>query len=139
MEAQLQHQNEAIVARYLEQPVRLPAELRREAEHRWEGAPVQLYALADLDHAYQLAETWVLLGPTHVAIARRSGQGRGWEIDSVWRSRIEAVREAPGLSATTLTAAMALGTRTLNRRLVRLAGSSRWRGSNLAGGKLRCG
>jgi ATP-binding cassette subfamily B protein len=101
MEAQLQHQNEAIVARYLEQPVRLPAELRREAERRWEGAPVQLYALADLDHAYQLAETWVLLGPTHVATARKSKHG--WEIDSVWRSRIQVVREAPGLSATTLT------------------------------------
>lgn len=101
MEAQLQRQNAAIVERYLQQPTRLPVELRRRVETLWDGAPVQLYALADLDHAHQLAATWVLLGPTHLATARQ--QGVRWDIESVWRSRVQAVIEAPGLSATTLT------------------------------------
>ncbi len=101
MEAQIRQQNEAIVERYLEQPTRLPPELRRHVEALWDGAPVQLYALADLDHTHQLAATWVLLGPTHLASARRAGER--WEIESVWRSRVQAVVEAPGLSATTLT------------------------------------
>jgi ATP-binding cassette subfamily B protein len=101
METELQHTNEAIIARYTDQPPRLPIELRREIEARWDGAPVVLYALADLDHALCLAETWVALGPSHIAIARRDGER--WIVESVWRSRIEAVREAPGLSATTLT------------------------------------
>jgi hypothetical protein len=101
METQVQQHNRAIVERYLEQPTRLPAELRRQAEALWDGAPVQLYALADLDHTHQLAEAWVLLGPTHLATARRSGER--WEVESVWRSRVQAVVEAPGLSATTLT------------------------------------
>ncbi|HTH64665.1 MAG TPA: ABC transporter ATP-binding protein [Gemmatimonadales bacterium] len=101
MEDQAQQLNEAIVARYLEQPTRLPVDLRRQVEALWDGAPVQLYALADLDHAHQLAATWVLLGPTHLATARRDGER--WEVESVWRSRVQAVIEAPGLSATTLT------------------------------------
>lgn len=101
MEDQAQQQNEAIVARYLEQPTRLPVDLRRQVEALWDGAPVQLYALADLDHAHQLTATWVLLGPTHLATARRDGAR--WEVESVWRSRVQAVIEAPGLSATTLT------------------------------------
>ncbi|MGH7537443.1 MAG: ABC transporter ATP-binding protein, partial [Gemmatimonadales bacterium] len=62
---------------------------------------VQLYALADLDHTLRLAETWVALGPSHIATARRAGAG--WTVDSVWRSRVRAVHETPGLSATTLT------------------------------------
>jgi ATP-binding cassette subfamily B protein len=101
MDIELQHTNEAIIARYTDQPVRMPAELRRAIEERWDGAPVQLYALADLDQALSLTETWVALGPNHLATARRSGER--WIIESVWRSRVEAVREAPGLSASTLT------------------------------------
>ena len=93
--------NETIITRYTDQPTRLPAELRRAIEERWDGAPVQLYALADLDQALALAETWVALGPSHLATARWKGDG--WIIESVWRSRVEAVREAPGLSASTLT------------------------------------
>ena len=101
METHAQRHNQAIVARYLEQPARLPPELRRQVEALWDGAPVQLYALADLDHAQQLAETWLVLGPTHLATARRNGER--WEVENVWRSRVQAVVEAPGLSATTLT------------------------------------
>ena len=101
METHTQHHNQAIVARYTDQPTRLPADVRRQVETLWDGAPVQLYALADLDHAHQLAETWLVLGPTHFATARRHGER--WEVESVWRSRVQAVIEAPGLSATTLT------------------------------------
>ena len=101
MDTDQQQLNAAIIARYTDQPARLPAELRRAIEERWDGAPVQLYALADLDHALRLSETWVALGPNHLATATRTGQG--WAIESVWRSRVEAVREAPGLSATSLT------------------------------------
>ncbi len=101
MDADQQDLNHAIIARYTDQPARLPPDLRRAIEERWDGAPVQLYALGDLDRSLRLSETWVAVGPNHLATARRSGAG--WTIESVWRSRVEAVREAPGLSATTLT------------------------------------
>src|SRR5881394_4257899 len=97
----LQQLDDYIIARYTAQPTRLPAELRREIERAWEGAPVQLYALADLDPSLKLTETWLALGPRHVAIARRDSEG--WDVRSIERLRIEAVREAPGLSANTLT------------------------------------
>src|SRR5256714_5041070 len=96
----LHYLDDQIIARYTAQPSRLPLELRREIERAWQGAPVQLYALADLDPSLRLTETWVVLGPRHVASARRVGED--WEIRSVERSRIEALREAPGLSANTL-------------------------------------
>src|SRR6059058_1396360 len=92
-----------IVARYTDQPPRLPAELRRQVEASWNGAPVQLYALADLDHALRLTQVWVALGPGRLAMARRVDRAEQWEIESVERARIQAVREAPGLSASTLT------------------------------------
>src|SRR5881296_875290 len=97
----LQHLDDHIIERYTAQPTRLPPELRRQIEHAWQGAPVQLYALADLDQSLRLTETWVALGPRHLAVARRAGEE--WEIRSVERRLIQAVREAPGLSANTLT------------------------------------
>jgi ATP-binding cassette, subfamily B, bacterial len=97
----VQQLDDHIIARYTAQPARLPVELRREIEHAWNGAPVQLYALADLDQSLRLSESWLALGSTHVAIAKRSGDG--WEIRSVERTAVEAVRESPGLSANTLT------------------------------------
>ncbi len=97
----LQHLDDHIIARYTDQPARLPAELRRKIEHAWQGAPVQLYALADLDQSLRLTDAWLVLGPRHVAVAKRDSEG--WEVRSIERSGIEAVREAPGLSANTLT------------------------------------
>jgi ATP-binding cassette subfamily B protein len=97
-----------IIARYTDQPQRLPADLRRQIETAWGGAPVQLYALADLDQALRLTESWVALGPEHVAVARRSAGG-AWDVHSFERARIQAVREAPGLSANTLTILGAAG------------------------------
>src|SRR5438445_12943731 len=90
-----------IVARYTAQPPRLPAELRRQIEASWHGAPVQLYAFADLDHALRLTQVWVALGPGQLSVARPVERGDQWEIESVERAHIQAVREAPGLSAST--------------------------------------
>src|SRR5712691_2162856 len=90
-----------IIARYTDQPPRLPAGLRGHIERSWDGAPVEFYALADLDHTLRLAESWVALGPRHVAVARREGER--WDVHTFERARVHAVREAPGLSATTLT------------------------------------
>ena len=96
-----QQLDDHIIERYTAQPTRLPAELRRQIEHAWQGAPIQLYALADLDQSLLLSETWFALGPSDIAIAKRDSEG--WDVRSIARSSIEAVREAPGLSANTLT------------------------------------
>ncbi len=96
-----QQLDDHIIERYTAQPTRLPLELRREIEHAWHGAPIQLYALADLDQSLVLAETWFALGPRHIAVAKRDSEG--WDVRSIERASIEAVREAPGLSANTLT------------------------------------
>jgi ATP-binding cassette subfamily B protein len=103
----LEHLDDHIIARYTDQPARLPAELRRQIEQMWQGDPVQLYAFADLDPSLRLTESWLALGPRQIALARRAGAE--WEIHTVPRARIEAVREAPGLSANTLTILGAAG------------------------------
>src|SRR5438477_5292204 len=90
-----------IIERYIGQPARLPADLRARIERTWGGEPVQLYALADLDHALKLRESWLALGPTCVALVRPGAAG-GWDVRSVERARIRALRESPGLSANTL-------------------------------------
>lgn len=66
-----------IVTRYTNQPERMPAGARAAIEAAWNGAPVQLYALADLDAKLRLSETWVALGPVHLAVARRRIGGGG--------------------------------------------------------------
>ena len=104
-----------IVARYTNQPGEMPAEARAAIEAVWHGAPVQLYALADLDAKLRLSETWVALGSEHLAVARRraigsrNGNDGGdentsgeWEIRSVPRSSVRTVSVSPGLSATVL-------------------------------------
>jgi ATP-binding cassette subfamily B protein len=106
METRTETLDQQIVTRYTGQPSRLPADLRRRIESAWDG-PVMLYAFADLDPALQLAETWVALGATQVAVARPAAPSGAWEIDLFPRRRIGAIRESPGLSATTLTLAAA--------------------------------
>ncbi len=90
--------DQRIIDRYTDQPGRLPAELRSRIESACGGRPVQLYALADLDQAHRLSETWVALGPVHVAVARLD-----MRIDVFERGRVRGLHEEPGLSATTLT------------------------------------
>jgi len=102
MEAHQQSLDQAIISRYAGQPARLPADLRRRIESGWDGAPVLLYAFADLTPAFQLGAYWVAVGPADVAVARPATDGSGWEVSSFPRARLTAVRESPGLSATTL-------------------------------------
>jgi ATP-binding cassette subfamily B protein len=96
-----QQRDQEVIARYTNQPRRLPPEIRHLLEAAWSGDPVQLYALADLDESLKLSETWVALGPRHVGLARQSDER--WEVSSVERAEIRSVQEAPGLSNTTLT------------------------------------
>ena len=92
-----------IIARYTDQPERLPRDLRQRIEREWGGLPVQLYGMADLDSSMRFARTWLALGPGHIALAHQSqGAGRS-EIRVFERSAITGVREAPGLSCTVLT------------------------------------
>lgn len=95
--------DQQIIARYTGQPTQLPADLRRRIESGWHGNPVLLYAFADLGPTLELAQAWVCLGPEQVAIARALEDGSDFEIASFPRRRLRAVRETPGLSATTLT------------------------------------
>lgn len=90
-----------IIERYTDQPARMPSEVRAAIEGAWGGRPVQLYALLDLDATMRLSESWLALGGAELAIARRHGEE--WTVRSFSRSEIEAVRESPGLSGSTLT------------------------------------
>lgn len=93
--------NQEIIVRYTNQPSRLPADLRSRIERDWDGDPVQLYALADIDHDFQLGQTWLALGPRRVAVAKTIADGV-WDVRSVDRGRIQVVEESQGLSANSL-------------------------------------
>lgn len=92
--------NRQILERYTDQPAAMPPAVRQAIEECWGGDPVQLYALADLDGSLQLTESWVALGPRHVAIARVLG-GR-LDVQTFAREAIQAVRLDPGLTCNTL-------------------------------------
>jgi ATP-binding cassette subfamily B protein len=91
----------AIVDRYTDQPSRLPPPVRRELERAFGDRPVQLYALLDLDASLQLTEAWLALGPEHVGIARKRGDG--WRVTAVERAQIRSVEDSPGLSCNVMT------------------------------------
>ncbi|MBC7897817.1 MAG: ABC transporter ATP-binding protein [Cytophagaceae bacterium] len=93
--------NQDIISRYIGQPAVLPPTLRAQLERAWGSDPVQLYAYGDLDAGLRLSGHWIALGSRHVALAR-PGKNGDWDVQSVERSRIQAVKEAPGLSANTL-------------------------------------
>lgn len=93
--------DQQIISRYLGQPSQLPPAVRARIEDAFGGEPIQLYGLADLDHALQLKESWLALGPRHVALARPDAEG-SWYVRAVERSHIRAIQDAPGLSANTL-------------------------------------
>jgi hypothetical protein len=94
--------DQEIITRYIGQPPRLPRELRARIEHACSGNSIQLYALADLDHALRLGESWLALTANHVALARRDDGGE-WRVRAIDRAQLRALQEAPGLSAHTLT------------------------------------
>jgi ATP-binding cassette subfamily B protein len=93
--------NQDIITRYIKQAASLPLLLRAQVEREWNGDPVQLYAHGDLDAGYRLTTRWLALGPRFVATVTPTSDG-GWDVHSVPRSRIQAVRESPGLSANSL-------------------------------------
>ena len=103
MENREQTLDQAIISRYTGQPPRLPADLRWRIEAEWDNRPVELYAFADLGPTLRLAAAWVAIGPSDVAIARALTDSAAFEITSFPIRRLSAVRETPGLSATTLT------------------------------------
>jgi ATP-binding cassette subfamily B protein len=89
-----------IIERYTDQPGRMPPEVRGAIEDAWGGRPVQLYALVDLDGRMRLTEAWLAMGEKHLAVA--CPRGAVWDVHTVPRQRIRAVRETPGLSGSTL-------------------------------------
>ena len=93
--------DQEIITRYIGQPSRLPRELRARIEHACHGSSIQLYALADLDHALRLGESWLALTDNHVALARRNEEGK-WGVRVIERAQIRALQETPALSAHTL-------------------------------------
>src|SRR4029453_3533609 len=93
--------NQEIISRYIGQPPSLPSDLRAGLQRAWNGQPIQLYALADLDHTLKLGQQWLALGAPPIAVAPPAANG-AWEIESIARSRIRALRDVPGLSANTL-------------------------------------
>ena len=93
--------NRAIVREYTDQPEQLPESIRHKVETLWNGKPVQLYGLADLDEHLCLKQVWVLLGEDAVALAE--GEGNNLRVESIERSRICDVRETRGLSCHVLT------------------------------------
>lgn len=102
MATQTTNHNQQIIERYTNQPPRLPPALRARIESLWDGEPVLLYALADLDAHMRLNETWVALGSRQLAVAKLTDRGE-YDVSSFGRERISAVRESPGLSASVLT------------------------------------
>ena len=86
------NQDQTIISRYIGQPARLPGDLRARIEREWGNEPVQLYALADLDGDHRLHESWVALGPRHIAVAHPSTDG-GWSVRSLERAHIRGVEE----------------------------------------------
>jgi ATP-binding cassette subfamily B protein len=91
-----------LLERSTNQPASLPARLRERIERSWQGLPVQLYALVDLDDSLSLVSSWVVLGPTHVAVATPSRVGGAPEIRSFARSEIHGVKLEAGLSCQVL-------------------------------------
>ena len=92
--------NSAFISRYTDQPARMPRVLRERIEALWDGQPVQMYAVADLDVSLRLTCTWVALGPEHVALVDGGRDPEDAPITSFERGRVRDVRGVPGLSCT---------------------------------------
>ena len=100
MSAQALTNDRTIIERYTDQPSGLPAELRKEIEARLGGGSVLLYALADLDESLALAQTWVCVGESQIALCKTDG--RTTVIRTFARAAVSEVRLEPGLSCNTI-------------------------------------
>ncbi len=92
-----------VIERYLQQPAKLPANLRETIEKRAGGQPVQLYGLADLDASMKLSTTWVMLCPETVSIVPLVHDDHYGAIRTFRRADVKSIRKVPGLSCTTVT------------------------------------
>ncbi len=72
--------NQEIITRYIGQPARLPDDAPRALERAWNGEPIQLYALADLDHTLKLER--VVAG-----VRREPRRARAPASDGAWDDR----------------------------------------------------
>ena len=84
----------------MDQPSEMPKSVRAQIESAWNKQPVQLYAMVDLDSKFQIAQSWLALGPDHLAVTQEAHPGSQIEIKTFARSQIQEIREAPGLSCT---------------------------------------
>lgn len=102
MKASARYSDSELLERFTDQPPCLPVRLRERIERSWQGLPVQLYALADLDEALSLTTSWVVLGPAHVSVTTPSRAGGAPEMRSFARSEIRGVNLEAGLSCRVL-------------------------------------
>jgi ATP-binding cassette, subfamily B, bacterial len=91
-----------IVERYQDQPAVMPAAVRDAITAAWGGAPLELYALADLSPSLQLQHTWIALCEHAVATARQPDNNTPPQVQVIPRDAITGLSETPGLSCGTL-------------------------------------
>ncbi len=102
MKTSATERNRRIIGRYGDQPEAMPAAARERFEAAWQGRPVQLYALADLDDSMRLARVWLALGPEQVGLLEENADGRFGEVQTIARTKIKHVREIPSISCATV-------------------------------------
>lgn len=100
------HRDRSIVERYTDQPATLPLDVRKGLEKAFGDQPAILYAFVDLDASLQLRSDWLVLGASHVGLARKQPDSvttSTWKYTVILRSDIQEVKETPGLSCNMLT------------------------------------
>ena len=88
--------NQRLIQSYTGQPVALPEHLRAETERLWQGQPIMLYALADLDAHGNLQEQWVILGPSELVLTANAPGKQSWI--RIPRDQISSIETGGGLS-----------------------------------------
>ena len=84
----------------MDQPSVMPKVIRTKIEAAWNNQPVQLYAMIDLNSDFQMSQSWLALGPEQVAVAHEATLDGSIEIKTFARSKIQEIKETPGLSCT---------------------------------------
>jgi ATP-binding cassette, subfamily B, bacterial len=91
----------ALIRRFTTQPEVLPPGIRTLVEST--RGKVCLYALVDLDAAFQLQADWWVLTDSHLVRVSSDDKKKGeWKSDAVSRGDIRSVREQSGLSSSWL-------------------------------------
>lgn len=89
--------NARLIESYTDQASELPEDIRAEISDLWDGAPIHLYALSDLNAAMQLEDQWLVLGAEELVLVAGDASLRQWT--RVQRSRIAKAEVIGGLSA----------------------------------------